>query len=108
MRGIALVLVAIVMIGVTSNPALGQSPPYLLAKQALVLVETSAGTGSGFAVSPNLVATACHVVKGAAGIRVHFWSAKVQIPARAAMCNERHDIAFVSLSVPEGTSILRF
>ncbi|GEM_PF-2189210 len=108
MRGIALVLVAIVMIGVTSHPAVGQSPPYLGAKQALVLVETSAGTGSGFAIAPNLVATACHVIKGAAGIRIHFWAAKVQHSARTAMCNERYDIGFVVVPVPEGTTILRF
>jgi len=108
MRHLALVLIAIVTIGVTSIPALGQSPPYLMAKQALVLVETSAGTGSGFAIAPNLVATACHVVKGAAGIRIHFWAAKVQLTARAAMCNERYDIGFVAVQVPEGTTILRF
>jgi hypothetical protein len=108
MRVVACVMAVMLMIGLAGVPALGQSPAYLMAKQALALVETSAGTGSGFAVSPNLVATACHVVKGAAGIRVHFWSAKVQLPARAAMCNERQDIAFVAVPVPEGTTILKF
>src|SRR2546425_5269796 len=108
MKRIVLVCVMIASLALTGMPALGQTPPYLNAKLALALVETSAGTGSGFAVAPNLVATACHVVKGAAAIRVHFWAAKVQIPAHAAMCNERNDIAFVAVPVPAGTVILQF
>ncbi len=89
-------------------PASGESAPYLDAKRALTLVETSAGTGSGFAVSPTLVATACHVVKGAAAIRLHFWAAEVQLSGRTALCNERADIAFVTVAVPDGTAVLHF
>src|SRR2546426_2526817 len=103
-----LVSLVITCLALTGIPAFGQTPPYLNAKLSLVLVETSAGTGSGFAVAPNVVATACHVVKGAAAIRVHFWAAKVQSSARAAMCNEKYDIAFIAVRVPEGTVLLPF
>lgn len=108
MKRILLVCVLIASLALTGIPAFGQTPAYLNAKLALALVETNAGIGSGFAVAPNLVATACHVVKGAAAIRVHFWAAKVQVPAHAAMCNERYDIAFVAVPVPDGTALLRF
>src|SRR2546422_997766 len=103
-----LVSLVITCLALTGIPAFGQTPPYLNAKLSLVLVETSAGTGSGFAVAPNVVATACHVVKGAAAIRVYFWAAKVQSSARAAMCNEKYDIAFIAVRVPEGTVLLPF
>ncbi len=108
MRAIALVLVTILMIGLAGVPAFSQSPPHLQAKQALALVETSAGTGSGFAVGPNLVATACHVIKGATAIRVHFWATKMQANGRQVLCNEQYDIAFIATAVPDGTSVLQF
>ncbi len=108
MKRVVLVCVLTAVLALIGIPAMGQTPPYLNAKLAVALVETNDGTGSGFAVAPNLIATACHVVKGAAGIRVHFWAAKVQIPAHAAMCNEQYDIAFVAVPVPEGTATLRF
>ena len=108
MRVTALVLAAIFMIGVAGVPAFSQSPPHLMAKQALALVETGAGTGSGFAVGPDLIATACHVIKGATAIRVHFWAAKAQANGRQVLCNEQYDIAFIATTVPEGTAILQF
>lgn len=108
MKRSVLVSIMIACLALTGIPAFGQTPPYLNAKLALTLVETSAGTGSGFAVAPNLVATACHVVKGAAAIRVHFWAARIQVPARAAMCNEKYDVAFIAVSVPDGTKFLPF
>jgi hypothetical protein len=97
-----------VLLAVTAAPVLGQSPPYLSAKSSVVLVETSGGTGSGFAVSPGLVATACHVVKGAAAIQVHFWAAKVKASGRQVSCDEKGDIAFIGVAVPEGTTLLTF
>lgn len=103
-----MVVVLAMLLALTGMPALGQIPPQLAAKNALALVETGGGTGSGFAVSPEMVATACHVIKGAAAIQIHFWAAKVQASGRQAMCNERYDVAFISVAVPEGTAILQF
>ncbi len=106
MRRIAVVLALIVML--VSAPVFGQSPPYLHAKNGLVMVETSGGTGSGFAVAPGLVATACHVIRGAAAIQLHFSATRVKVAGRQALCDERRDIAFISAAVPEGTAILEF
>ncbi len=92
-----MVLLVLVLAGI---PAFGQTPPYLQAKSALVLVETSGGTGSGFVVAPGLVATACHVIKGAAAIQVHFWAAKATSAGRQALCDERQDIAFIATPDP--------
>ncbi len=97
-----------VLLGFGKGTALGQTPLPLQAKNALALVETSAGVGSGFAVAPNVVATACHVVKGAAAIQLHFWAAKVKVAARQTLCDEKRDIAFLSTTVPEGTAVLEF
>lgn len=101
-------LVLLLVLGMEGMPAFGQTPPYLQAKSALVLVETSSGTGSGFAVSPGLVATACHVIKGAAAIQLHFWTGNATAAGRQALCDERNDIAFIAATVPEGTPILEF
>ncbi len=108
MKRIVLVLLLIASMALTGIPASGQTPSYLDAKLALALVETGAGTGSGFVVAPGLVATACHVVRGAASIRVHFWAAKAQASGRQVLCDEGRDIAFVAIAVPEGTGALRF
>jgi hypothetical protein len=89
----------------TSQPA---TAAHLLTKNALALIETSDGYGSGFAVSRTLLATNCHVIKGAASIQVHFWAAKKQAPGRQAICDERRDVAFVAVAVPEDTAILEF
>ena len=106
MKTVALVLLC--MLVVTGTPALGQPAPYLQAKSALVLVETSGGTGSGFAVSANLVATACHVIKGVAAIQLHFWAGKAAVAGRQVLCDERTDVAFIETKLPEGTTILEF
>ena len=89
-------------------PLHAQGGPHLDAKRALARVDTGGAVGTGFAVSPTLVATACHVIKGAAAIQIHFWAAKVRVSGRQAMCNERYDVAFVVAAVPEGTAILEF
>lgn len=106
MKTIALVLLCVLV--VAGAPALGQPAPYLQAKSALVLVETSGGTGSGFAVSAHLVATACHVIKGAAAIQLHFWAGKATAAGRQVLCDERTDVAFIETRLPEGTAILEF
>ena len=85
-----------------------QPPPYLQAKNAMALVETSDGTGSGFAVSRTLVATNCHVVKGASSIQVHFWAARVRIAGRQAICDDQRDVAYLSVAVPENVETLEF
>src|SRR2546428_13185633 len=100
MKRVVLVCVLTAVLALTGIPAMGQTPPYLNAKLAVALVETNDGTGSGFAVAPNLIATACHVVKGAAGIRGPFLAAKVQIPAPAPMGNEQYEIAFLPVPLP--------
>jgi len=106
MKTVALiVLLAIVMTGI---PVFGQPAPYLQAKSALVLVETSGGTGSGFAVAQNLVATACHVIKGAAAIQLHFWAGKTTSAGRQVVCDERADVAFIATRLPEDATILEF
>ncbi len=87
---------------------LSQAPLHLQAKSGLVLVETPDGVGSGFAVSPSLVSTACHVVKGAAAIKLHFWAAKVEVAARKQLCDEKQDVAYLSVAVPQSTAILEF
>jgi hypothetical protein len=92
----------------TGMPVFGQPAPYLQAKSALVLVETSGGTGSGFAVAPNLIATACHVIKGAAAIQLHFWASKTTVAGRQVLCDERADVAFISATLPEGTATMEF
>ncbi len=108
MKRIVLVLLLIASMALTGIPASGQAPSYLNAKPALALVETGAGTGSGFVIAPGLVATACHVVRGTAAIRVHFWTARAQAAGRQVLCDEQHDIAFIAVAVPEGTGALRF
>ena len=85
-----------------------QSPPHLQAKNAMALVETSDGTGSGFAVTRTLVATNCHVVKGASSIQVHFWAARVKIAGRQAICDDKRDVAYVAVTVPESVETLEF
>jgi len=92
----------------TGVPLHAQGGPHLDAKRALARVDTGGAIGTAFAVSPTLVATACHVIKGAAAIQLHFWAAKVRISGRQAMCNERYDVAFIVAAVPEGTAILQF
>jgi len=104
----AMSLVVVLLLAVAGVPAFAQTAPYLQAKNGLVLVETPGGTGSGFAVSPTLVATACHVIKGAAAIQLHFWAAKVRTSGRQVLCDEKQDIGLVSTAVPEGSSILEF
>lgn len=89
-------------------PLHAQGGPHLDAKRALARVDTGGTIGTAFAVSPTLVATACHVIKGAAAIQLHFWAAKVRVPGRQAVCNERYDVAFIIAAVPEGTAILQF
>jgi len=85
-----------------------QTAPHLQAKNAMVLVETSDGTGSGFAVSRTLVATNCHVIKGASTIQVHFWAARVRLAGRQAVCDTQRDVAYVSVAVPEAVETLEF
>lgn len=103
-----LALVAILAVALMGAPAFGQTAAYLQAKNGLALVETPGGTGSGFAVSPTLVATACHVIKGAAAIQINFWAAKVRTSGRQVLCDEKHDIGFIATPVPEGSLILQF
>lgn len=105
---VVLILALILGLGLPRTLTFAQSPAHLEAKNGLTLIETSNGLGSGFAVSPTLVATACHVIKGAPVIRVHFYAARIQASGRQALCNERHDIAFIAVTVPEGTAILQF
>jgi hypothetical protein len=81
---------------------------HLQAKDALVLIETPGGTGSGFVVGMGIVATACHVVKGAAAIQVHFWAGKARADGRQMVCDERHDIALIAAAAPEGAAVLEF
>jgi S1-C subfamily serine protease len=97
-----------VLLAVATTPTAANVATHLQAKDALVLIETPGGTGSGFVVSPGLVATACHVVKGAAAIQLHFWAARARASGRQVLCDERRDIAFVATSVPEGMAILEF
>ncbi|MDR7419850.1 MAG: serine protease [Armatimonadota bacterium] len=106
LKGTALVLAVAMTIAVA--PARANITTHLQAKDALVLIETPGGTGSGFIVSPTLVATACHVVKGAAAIQVHFWAARSRAAGRQLLCDERRDIAFIATSVPEGAVKLEF
>jgi hypothetical protein len=85
-----------------------QTAPHLQAKSAMALVETSDGTGSGFAVTKTHVATNCHVIKGAAAIQVHFWTPRVRIAGRRAACDDQRDVAFIAVAVPEGVERLEF
>ncbi len=101
------VLLAILLIA-RPAPSGAQTPAHLQAKGALALVETSDGYGSGFAVSKTLLATNCHVIKGAAAIQIHFWAAKKQAPGRQVVCDERRDVAFIAVAVPDETEILEF
>lgn len=106
MRSVALALA--LLLATTGGTAFAQVAPHLQAKQGMVLIETSTGTGSGFAVSRDVVATACHVTKGAAAIQVHFWAAKTTAPGSQALCDERRDIAFLRTTVPDRVAILEF
>jgi trypsin-like peptidase len=106
----SLSLTIVLAILLPANPATSQSsaPAHLLAKGALALIETSDKLGSGFAVSRTIVATNCHVIRGAASIQLHFWAAKKQAPGRQVVCDERRDVAFIAVAVPEETEILAF
>jgi len=85
-----------------------QTAPHLQAKNAMALVETSDGTGSGFAVTKTLVATNCHVIKGAATIQVHFWAPRIRLAGRRAACDDQRDVAFIAVAVPDGVETLEF
>jgi len=101
---IGLVLVALSV----SSVAIAQQAPHLAAKQALVLIETNTGTGSGFAINATMVATACHVIIGITAIRLNFWATKTAVPGRQLLCNERRDVGVISTQVPSGTLLLEF
>jgi len=101
-------LVVLVSLVLTGSPSFGQSVPYLQAKSALVLVETSGGMGSGFAVGPNLIATACHVIKGAAAIQLHFWADHATARGQQVLCDERADVAFIATPLPQDAATLEF
>ena len=104
MKRILLVLLVSVSLALAGLPASAQAPTYLDAKHALALVETSAGTGSGFVVASGLLATACHVIRGAAAIQIHYETANAQASGRQVLCDERHDIAFIATAVPDGVT----
>ncbi len=104
----AVSLAVVLLVALVGAPAFAQTPSHLQAKNGLALIETPGGTGSGFAVSPTLVATACHVIKGAAAIQIHFWAAKARTSGRTVLCDEKYDIGFVLTAVPSGTAILEF
>ncbi len=108
MKQLIIFLILALTLSVGHGLARGESPAYLQAKNGLVLVETGDNLGSGFAVARNLVATACHLIKGAAGIRLHFWAAKAEVAGKQRLCDEKQDIAYISTTVPEGTAILEF
>ncbi len=106
MKRILLVLLVSVSLALAGLPVSAQAPAYLDAKHALALVETSAGTGSAFVIAPGLLATACHVIRGAAAIQIHYETAKAQASGHRVLCDERHDIAFIAAAVPNGVTIL--
>lgn len=108
MKRLLLVVLVCVSLAAAGLPASGQTPLYLNAKGGLVLVETPAGTGSGFVVSPGLLATACHVVRGAASIQVHYAAVQERAAGRQVLCDEHRDIAFVVAAVPTGVTALHF
>ncbi len=104
--GSSAVALALVLAAASAS---AQTPaPFLLAKTSLVRIETSDGTGSGFAVTRALVATNCHVVKGASAIQLHFWAAKVRVPGRQVVCDDKLDVAYLAVAVPDGTTTLEF
>jgi S1-C subfamily serine protease len=106
MKRIALVLLVSLSLAVAGLPASAQTPSYLEAKGALALVETGAGTGSGFVIGAGLLATACHVVRGAASIQIHYAAVQAHTAGRQVLCDERLDIAFIAAAVPDGVTTL--
>ncbi|HXF82279.1 MAG TPA: serine protease [bacterium] len=112
MKPLALITTALITIAVL---AAGMAPghaqdarraPPLEAKRALAMVDTGGAVGTAFAVSATAALTACHVVRGAAAIQLHFWAADRRLPGRLVLCNERHDVALIAVAVPDGTTTL--
>lgn len=103
--GAVLIVVLLLNAGL---PLHAQTAPYLDAKRAVGMVDTGATIGTAFAVSPTLVVTACHVIRGAAAIQIHFWAADQRVAGRQVLCNERYDVAVIVTAVPEGTAFLQF
>ncbi|MDQ7843186.1 MAG: serine protease [Armatimonadota bacterium] len=105
-------LTLILIVGLLASPvplyAQDPAPPYLEAKRGVVLIDTGGATGTGFVVSPSLVVTACHVVRGAAAIQIRFWSSGRQASGRLVLCHERHDVGVIAAAVPDGVRTLQF
>lgn len=109
MRQLALVLIAVLLAAaVPPLWAQGTPPPYLDARRGVALIDTGGALGTAFAVSPSTVVTACHVIRGAAAIQIRFWASGTQTSGRQLLCSDRHDIAVVATTVPEGTPLLQF
>ncbi|HXF81966.1 MAG TPA: serine protease [bacterium] len=109
MRQLVLLLLSgLLAVATVPLHAQSTSPPYLEAKRGVVLIDTGAGIGTGFVISPSMIATACHVVRGAAAIQVQFWFSGQRASGRLVVCNERHDVGVIAAAVPEGAAILPF